>query len=240
MIYGDHFILMDPVLARDYVNPNELMPMHDQLHICESLFGDWSARVCLLLQDPADVGSLERFHNETGRSLLSHSPTADTNKRLISWLNKFPMYSHLDIEGRYSKNCGLYYANAVWFLKRNGGMGGSLRQRKRVIEKSSEILAVTIGQLKDLELIIAFGRVAYEGLQNIFRLELNWPGALEASGLTSIQVGQRKYLIGVTNHPKARGVSKDWMEQRLLGILQLWQDASQLHGVKNHVATTSS
>ena len=224
MIYGDRFNYMDPLLARDYINPNELMQMRNQLHLCESLFGDWNARVCLLLQDPADVDSLRKFHKETGRPILSHSPTADTNKRLVAWLNKFEMYKQLDIEGRLSKSCGLYYANAVWFLKREGGMGAPIRQRKLAIEKSTEILVTTIMQLKELELIIAFGGVAYEALQKIFDLKPTWPKALESSNLISAQINQRNYLIGVTNHPKARGVSKDWMAQRLIGILQQWQN----------------
>jgi hypothetical protein len=227
MIYGDRFNYMDSKLARDYINPNELMLMSNQLHLCESLFGDWNARVCLLLQDPADVDSLRKFHKETGRSILSHSPIADTNKRLIEWLNKFEMYGQLDIEGRLSKCCGLYYANAVWFLKRKGGMGAPLRQRTRVIEKSTEMLVATISQLKELELIIAFGEVAYEALQKIFDLKSTWPKVLESSNLISAQINQRSYLIGVTNHPKARRVSKDWMERRLIGILHKWQ--KELH-----------
>jgi hypothetical protein len=223
MIYGNQFSGMDSLLARDYVNPNVLSPMCSQLHVCESLFGDWNARVCLLLQDPADVDSLKKFHKETGRPILSHNPYSDTNKRLVDWLNKFEMYGHLDIEGSRSNSCGLYYANAVWFLKRGGGMGAPLRQRKRVIEKSTEILVTTLTQLKEVELIIAFGSVAYVALQNIFHLKHVWPKALEGNSIISAEINQRRYLIGVTNHPKARGVSKDWMEQRLLAILQQWQ-----------------
>jgi hypothetical protein len=226
MIYGDQFTNIDSRLARDYINPNELMQMSNQLHLCESLFGDWNARVCLLLQDPADVYSIRKFQKQTGRPILSHSPNADTNKRLVEWLNKFEMYSKLDIEGRLSKSCGLYYANAVWFLKREGGMGAPLRQRSLVINESSEILAATITQLKELELIIAFGGVAYQALQNIFDLKPTWPKVLQSSNLISAQTNQRSYLIGVTNHPKARGVSKDWMERRLIGFLQQWQNES--------------
>jgi len=231
MIYGDQFTKIDSRLACDYINPNELMLMSNQLHVCESLFGDWNARVCLLLQDPADVDSLRKFQKETGRPILSHSPIADTNKRLVEWLNKFEMYSQLDIEGSLSKSCGLYYANAVWFLKREGGMGAPIRQRTRVIEESSEILVATIMQLKELELIIAFGGVAYQALQKIFDLKPTWPKVLESSNLISAQTNQRSYLIGVTNHPKARGVSKDWMEQRLIGFLQQWQNESNAKSI---------
>jgi len=231
MIYGDRFNYMDSKLARDYINPNELMLMSNQLHLCESLFGDWNARVCLLLQDPADVDSLRKFQKETGRPILSHSPKVATNKRLVEWLNKFEMYSQLDIEGRLSKSCGLYYANAVWFLKREGKMGAPLRQRTRVIEESSEMLVTTITQLKELELIIAFGGVAYQALQNIFDLKPTWPKVLESSNLISAQTNQRSFLIGVTNHPKARGVSKDWMEQRLIGFLQQWQNESNAKSI---------
>jgi len=222
--FGDSFKDIDSLLARDYVNPNELMPMHNQLHACESLFGDWNARICLLMQDAADVDSLIKFHKQTGRPTLSHSPSASTNKRLVEWLSKVETFRHLDIEGHHSKTCGLYYANAVWYLKRKGGMSGVLRQRKRVIEKSRDILAQTIRQLENLELVLAFGEVAYISLQKIFTLELSWSEARKRSSLIPAQFERKRYHIGVTTHPMARGVSKDLMEARLQNILTQWQN----------------
>lgn len=222
MIYGDKYKGMDALLGQDYVNPNDLMPMHNQLHLCESLFGDWNARVCLLMQDPADVDSLRKFHEKTGRSILSHSPFAPTNKRLVEWLSKFEMYREIDIEGSHANSCGLYYANAIWYLKREGGMSGVLKQRKLVIDKSTEILVDTFRQLEKLELIIAFGKVAYAALRKIFHLNLTWQQARQSQTLIPVKMGAKNYLIGVTNHPKARGVPSALMEQRLLNILEQW------------------
>jgi hypothetical protein len=222
MIYGDKYKGMDTLLARDYVNPNELKPMHSQLHLCESLFGDWNANVCLLMQDPADVDSLKKFHEKTGRSILSHSPFAPTNKRLVEWLSKLEMYRQIDIEGSHANSCGLYYANAIWFLKREGGMSGALKQRKLVIEKSTEMLIDTFRQLKKLELIIAFGEVAYAALREMFHLDRTWPQARQSESLIQVRMGERSFLIGVTNHPKARGVPNALMEERLLNIFKQW------------------
>jgi hypothetical protein len=222
MINGYKHRDMDARLALDYVNPNELMPMHGQLHLCESLFGDWNARVCLLMQDPADVDSLRRFHEKTGRSILSHSPFAPTNKRLVEWLSKLEMFRQIDIEGSHANSCGLYYANAIWFLKREGGMSGALKQRKLVIEKSTEILVDTFRQLEKLELIVAFGAVAYEALREMFHLDLTWPQARHSDSLIKVRIGERNFLIGVTNHPKARGVPNVLMEERLINIFKKW------------------
>lgn len=222
MVNGYKYRDMDARLALDYVNPNELIPMHSQLHLCESLFGDWDARVCLLMQDPADVDSLRKFHEKTGRSILSHSPFAPTNKRLVEWLSKLEMYRQIDIEGTHANSCGLYYANAIWFLKREGGMSGVLKQRKLVIEKSSEILVDTFRQLEKLELIVAFGGVAYAALREIFDLELTWPQVKQSESLIQVRMGERSFLIGVTNHPKARGIPNALMEERLLNIFKQW------------------
>ena len=222
MINGYKHRGMDALLALDYVNPNELMPMHSQLHLCESLFGDWNARVCLLMQDPADVDSLRKFHEKTGRSILSHSPFAPTNKRLVEWLSKLDMFRQIDIEGSHANSCGLYYANAIWFLKREGGMSGALKQRKLVIEKSTEILVDTFRQLEKLELIVAFGGVAYEALREMFHLDLTWPQARHCDSLLKVRMGERNFLIGVTNHPKARGVPNALMEERLINIFKKW------------------
>ena len=222
MIYGNKYKSMDASLAKDYVNPNELVEMHNQMHLCESLFGDWSARVCLLMQDPADVDSLRKFHHKTGRPMLSHSPTAPTNKRLVEWLSKPGIFPGVDINGSNAKNCGLYYANAIWYLKREGGMSGVLKQRRLAIEKSNEILSDTFLQLEKLELIIAFGGVAYDALRMLFELEPTWTQARQDNRLIPGQMGERKFLVGVTTHPKARGVSKTWMYDRLMHILKQW------------------
>lgn len=221
MIYGNLFAVMNGRLARDYINPNDLAPMHDQLHVCESLFGDWNARVCLLMQDAADVESLREFHRKTGRPLLSHSPSAITNKRLVRWLVKHKEFSQVDIDGSHSEDCGVYYANAVWFLKKIGGMSGALRQRRRAIQESQKVLEVTFTQLSNLELIVAFGRTAYEALQTQFRLDTSWEKAREQSGL----MRHGRFLIGVTNHPMARGVPEAWMEERFDNFLNQWRNS---------------
>lgn len=222
MIYGDQFKGMDVRLAVDYVNPNELTPMQGQLHACESLFGDWSARVCLVMQDAADVESLRRFHERTGRPIFSHNPVATTNRRLVDRLDRHDQFDQLSLDGRNAKSCGLYYANAVWFLKRSGGMSGVLRQRRLAIEQSLPILRATFDQLDHLELIVAFGGVAYEALQQMFGLERPWVEARQDAALIPVRSGQKRWLVGVTSHPRARGVPAARMQQRLADILEQW------------------
>lgn len=219
LVYGDQFTGLNVRLAKDYINPNDLAPMRDQLHVCESLFGDWKARVCLLMQDAADVASLRKFHAETGRPILSHAPDVLTNKRLVKWLAKHEEFSRASIDGKHAKDCGIYYANAVWFLKKSEGMSGALRQRRLVIQESQKVLGATLAQLNRLELIIAFGKTAYEALQARFQVDTPWEKAREQKNL----ILHGRLLIGVTNHPVARGVSEDWMEQRLDNFLEQWR-----------------
>ncbi len=219
MIFGDQIAGPSEQLSKDYVNPNALAAMPVTLHVCESLFGDWRAGLCLLMQDAADVDSLNKLHTNTGRPLLSHSLSAPTNKRLIKWLSKHHEFSSVNIEGDNAKSCGIYYANAVWFLKKTGGMSGPLKQRRLILKESQIILSTTISQLSKLELIIAFGRVAYEALQLQFQLNTPWKVAKGQRDL----IRHKNLLIGVTNHPMARGVSEIEMENRLDGFLSEWR-----------------
>jgi hypothetical protein len=76
--------------------------------------------------------------------------------------------------------------------------------------------------LEKLELIVAFGAVAYEALREMFHLDLTWPQARHSDSLIKVRIGERNFLIGVTNHPKARGVPNVLMEERLINIFKKW------------------
>ena len=90
IIFGDVFKELGSDLEHLYVNPNKLQDMSARLHVCETLFGDFNARVLVLLQDAADVDSLLLSRDLCpSRPLLSHSEKALTNKRLVSWLKDF-------------------------------------------------------------------------------------------------------------------------------------------------------
>lgn len=227
MIYGDKFSGLNERLARDYINPNDLERMQYQLHVCESLFGDWNARVCLLMQDAADVESLLKFQTITDRPVLSHNPSAITNKRLVKWLSKHQDFPYVNINGHHSKSCGVYYANAVWYLKKAGGMSAPLKQRHLAITESQKILSTTIAQLQHLELIIAFGKVAYEALQLQFQIDMPWREVLEQKNL----IYKNRLLIGVTTHPVARGVTEKWMEDRFDNFLKQWRTDTKKIGI---------
>ena len=223
MKFGNSFATIEHRLEKDYANPNELASMDKQLHLCESLFGDWNARVCLLMQDPADIESLVNFHKKTGRPILSHSPSAQTNKRLVAWLSKHSEFRGLNIDGTNAKGCGIFYANAIWYLKRGHGMGATLPQRSLAISESLPILRATFEQMPNLELIVAFGEVAYLSLKRLFGLDEPWSDAKNSKNLISAC----GFVIGTTMHPKARGVSTDHLEARLDHILQQWRRQCQ-------------
>lgn len=221
MKFGSHFRSAGSDLSSDYINPNELDLMVEQLHVCESLFGDWNAKICFLMQDAADVGSLRKFHEKSGRPILSHSPEAQTNKRLVSWIKKHDEFSSVSVDGVNAKHCGIYYANAVWFLKKGEGMGAMLPQRAFAIRSSIPMLEATFQQMPNLEMIVAFGEVAYLSLKQMFQLKQKWEEVKESQSL--LRTG--RYCISVTMHPKARGVPMAVMEARLDMLLSLWRGA---------------
>jgi hypothetical protein len=217
IVFGDVFKDLGSDLEHLYLNPNKLQDMSDRLHVCETLFGDFDARVLVLLQDAADVDSLLVSRDlSPSRPVLSHSEKALTNKRLVSWFKDFFPVS---IDGSNAQHCGIYYANAVWLLKLNGGMSGPLPQKSKVLETCGPVLSATLQNLERLELILAFGRHSYSALCRLFPLTRSWEEALISTEPEEvIHLGRKLEVLGL-NHPAAR-ISQKIQVQRLRGVLK--------------------
>jgi hypothetical protein len=72
-----------------YRNINELYPQKEQLHCCETLFGDSLAEVLLLAQDAADFPKFEALNKIDSKNPFRHDPKWATNKNLFKYLSPY-------------------------------------------------------------------------------------------------------------------------------------------------------
>lgn len=197
LIFGNSFLGIEKDLTEWYRNPNEFQNMSDRLHVCETLFGDFNAKLMILLQDAADEDTLLNQKKLTPESPLRHSPQIGTNKKLVKW---FKDYFQVDIEGSNAKGCGIYYANAIWLIKKGSDISSPIYLQDKVLKVCEPVLDATIGNLKELKLILAFGKSAFLALKGKFNIQESWEDALKKNQL--IDVG-RRFKIGAINHPRA-------------------------------------
>ena len=212
LVFGDKFVGIEKGLEVWYRNPNEFQDMSNRLHVCETLFGDFNAKLMILLQDAADEETLIAHKISTPDNPLRHDPKIGTNKKLVKWLERhFPV----DIEGRNAKSCGVYYANAIWLIKKGGDISSPIYELSKVLKACEPVLDDTINNLKQLKLVLAFGKPAYLALKQRFSIKETWKEALTNN--TLIDVG-RQFKIGAINHPRA-SVTSAVTEARISKLL---------------------
>ena len=104
----------EDVNLEGYRNINELYKQHNQLHACETLFGDWDAEVMILAQDAANFNTLKKMAENSIGNPFRHSPENKTNCNLYKVMKSLNLYDLGPYEIPNNKKCGLYYANAIW------------------------------------------------------------------------------------------------------------------------------
>lgn len=201
-IFGDSFKNLGVGLKDNYVNPNDLQDMSNRLHVCETLFGDFDARVLIVLQDAADVDTLlTRARAAPNAPILRHGEDILTNRRLVDW---FSDYFNVSIDGHGAAECGIYYANSVWLLKRSGGMSGSIKKSKEVTVACKPVLLATLRNLQSLEVVISFGAQAHKSMCGILNIDETWSSAKENKTPNIVRFDNRKLRYVALNHPAAR------------------------------------
>lgn len=212
LVFGDSFKGVEKDLTDWYRNPNEFQDMSNRLHVCETLFGDFNAKVMILLQDAADEETLVNQEKLTPGNPLRHGPNIGTNKKLVKW---FKDYFEVDVEGSNAERCGIYYANAIWLIKKGSDISSPIYVQDKVLKACEPVLSATISNLKELKLILAFGKSAFLALKSKFNIEESWENALKKNSL--INVGTN-FKIGAVNHPRA-SVSSLLTQQRIKNLL---------------------
>ena len=185
-----------------YKNINELVPdIHNQLHACETLFGDWDAQLLILAQDPANFAKIETLHRVEGREAYRHDHALRTNITLQSCLSAY--LRNVDTRRkirRTNRNCGVFYANAIWLLKASDGMQGRLSNLDAVMKACDPVFSATLQALKNVKCIIAVGQKAYGFLSRHTPLDPDWRNAALNSVVQYATIESREVLIGTTYH----------------------------------------
>lgn len=201
-----------------YRNINELYPQYDQLHACETLFGDFDAEVMVLAQDAANYDRLRELkEREPAKNPFRHGEKVKTNINLFRLMS--PYFDLGDYSQPNSSKCGLYYANAVWLLKDTKNMSGSIALEKEVFQKCNEVFDATISNLKNLKLIITMGEKAFHFLKNRYPKDINanWSEVALKGGVDKFTHNGREYMMASIYHPGALGVKSRSLKQGVVG-----------------------
>lgn len=208
-IFGDQFLNIEDgfrsgsriiSVSEHYKNPNSYQNMQKRLHVCETLFGDFNAEVMILLQDAADTDTLDVNKKKFPEEPLRHGKNVMTNLKLVKWLSPYFGSDKINIEGTNANNCGVYYANAVWLIKKGSSMRAPIRSNRDVLEVCRPVLYATVQNLPNLKLVLSFGKKAYDSLRLAYKLDLNW---IEASKTLETQELSSGIKVAALNHPAA-------------------------------------
>lgn len=186
-----------------YKNINELHPQNDQLHCCETLFGDPLAEVLLLAQDAADYPKFEALKRVDGRNPFRHDPKWATNKNLFHYLSPYFEIGE-STENPNNAKCKLYYANAIWLLKQKGGAQGKIVNEVEALNSCLPVLKATVKSLPNLRLIFALGEKAYKTIQMLDSSLPPW-AAIKCSESIKANIYGKEILVASTYHPGNRG-----------------------------------
>jgi hypothetical protein len=191
-----------------YRNINELYRQHNQLHACETLFGDWNAEVMLLAQDAANFNTLQELKTRDDKNPFRHSPENRTNKNLFGILNSLDKFDLGAYDAPNNRSCGLYYANAIWLLKDSRDMSGAITNLKESYKINGQIFNATINNLKKLKLIITLGDHSFQFLKNFFKdqISMGWHQTVADRMVHKVHFNGSTYFICSVYHTSTRGM----------------------------------
>lgn len=191
-----------------YRNINELYKQSNQLHACETLFGDWDAEVMILAQDAANFNTLKKMAEESNNNPFRHCPKNKTNQNLYEVMNSLKFFDLGSYEIPNNKKCGLYYANAIWLLKDSDGMSGSITKTKEAYKENKKVFDATVFNLPKLKLILTLGAHSFNFLKFFYggQISNDWHQSVAERKVNAVQVGERNLLIGSIYHTSNRGM----------------------------------
>jgi hypothetical protein len=192
-----------------YRNINELYKQRNQLHACETLFGDWNAEVMLLAQDPANFNKLKKLHkNCPSRNPYHHDPKIRTNQNLFKLMNSLDQFNLGTYDSPNNHNCGLYYANAIWLLKDSDSMSSSITSTTNAYKVNESVFEATLKNLPKLKLIVTLGEHAFNFTKFFFMNQVtqNWHQSVTERTIHKVQHDGFFYFIGSIYHTSTRGM----------------------------------
>jgi len=205
MRFGESF---KHLKLKGYRNINELFVQDSQLHACESLFGDWNAEVMILAQDAANFSSLKLLLDEEKTNPFRHSSSNRTNINLHTILSSLNRFNMGDFYKPNNRNCGLYYANAIWLLKDSVGMSGAITSKEDAYKVNQEVFVATLENLKNLKIILTLGEHSYNFIKQFFtnQISSDWHTSVKKNTLHEVYIENSRFFIGSIYHTSNRGM----------------------------------
>jgi hypothetical protein len=192
----------------EYRNINELYKQHSQLHACETLFGDWNAELMILAQDAANFNTFQKMKMKDDKNPFRHTPENRTNKNLYEVLKSLNRYNLGLYPQPNNKNCGIYYANAIWLLKDSKDMSGAIKHTKKSYEQNGKVFEATLENLSKLKIILTLGQLSFNFVQQFFndQIKLDWHQTVKDRKIHSVRHKDSTYLIFSIYHTSVRGM----------------------------------
>jgi hypothetical protein len=150
-----------------YVNINKFHESPDQLHCCETLFGDYDAEVMLLGQDQGEYETfkeLKDMNDPNDPNPYRHDPKRPTNIMLHKLMSSYFDVDNV-LNSTKAQQCGLYFANAIWLLRERAR--AKQKHPPEAFEVCHEIFAATLNNLPNLKLIIVMGEDAHDYMKKV-------------------------------------------------------------------------
>lgn len=206
-----------------FENPFAMGIRSPHLFATETLCGDWDGDLLLLAQDFAPASAVKavlegyspeaawRHNDGDGR----YSVGKETNPAICALLNSTGRAVTLD--GRNSKNCGVLYGNACFFLPAGGIIEEGVAASKPVFDH-------VVRKMKGLKTIACLGRASFEGVMLFLGLHADWASHRYAQRPVSTgrllvyahahpgYWGSRARLPGGTKKERLSAMQTDWQK----------------------------
>lgn len=204
-----------------YGNINELYKQHSQLHACETLFGDWNAEIMVLAQDAANFNTFKKIKfNDDKNNPFRHTPNNRTNINLYEVLKSLNRYNLGSYEQPNNKNCGIYYANAIWLLKDSKDMSGAITNTKDSYVLNGKVFEATLDNLSNLKIILTLGRHSFNFVKQFFNDQIifDWHQTVNDRKIHSVNYKVSTYFVCSIYHTSIRGMVARSKLNNFLGL----------------------
>ncbi|BCM16734.1 hypothetical protein [Mesorhizobium sp. J8] len=205
-----------------FENPFAMGIRGPHLFATETLCGDWSGDLLLLAQDFAPASAVKAVLEDYGPEAAWRHNDGDgryniglqTNSNLCGLLTMIGRA--VELKGEASKECGVLYGNACFFLKdRNRKLGKGVSASKPVFE-------FVLSKMPRLKVIGCLGDCAFEGvmgwlgLHNSWRTQIDMRKPVRHNHLQIFalahpgQLGINNRLLSATNSERVAAITADW------------------------------
>ena len=214
----------------NFSNPFDIGITGPNLYGTETLCGDWSGDTLLLAQDFAPTEAVQKVLKIHGSKGAWRHNDGDgrygigviTNKNICKNLGYIGR--NVEIDGKYSLNCGILYGNASFFLK-----DGNTPPTNGV-NASKIVFDFVTAQMSNIRAIVCLGKPAFDGVMGYFNLNADWKRHRD----TRISVKRGNFAVFALSHPGQLGLNSRLMNStnadRLAAVKLDWESVGKAIG----------